>query len=576
MSFFFILCKMKIKSFLIKQDILIFATIYIFLFIVAIIFLTIPDFDFLNYQAYNCYSLLNNRFSQDFLAANTRTCINPLLYLPEYILMFKLNNHPYIFILISILDSVIVLFLIYKIVFLTFKKTSKLRGITAAFCILYVAFSPVMMNVLDFSRGDCKVAVFCLLSLYLILKNIFLQDSKKRSLQILLAGIFIGIAIGLKITAAVYFICIFFILLIYSFAKKIQKPLKMFILLVLPVFLCFLLLNGHWFYLCWKHYHNPIFPYYNNFFQSEYADFEKFMNADYGQLAPVNWQEFVFYPFFNAKEENFVHFFGIEDYIWDSRYAINYIVNVCIFIYSIFVNLFSKKNRLFKETNKNLFIFLAFFTILVYFVNLYLFGTYRYIVSSSVLYGITLSACILTLFSKLQNKILHKYIVSCIYVVILVFVYKFSSYGIYPPQNYVNYENKELNMKNITKVFEYEDLHFEDNSTVILHNEPTSYIAINQNENVSYIGVSYEYDGMLDLGNDESKKYLANRIDKILKSNQKVYYAQGDGMEDGNNEILENWERRYSRKLSNCREVNTKFFHKRAWWRSRLCEFNKI
>ncbi|MGN0013995.1 MAG: hypothetical protein ACI37T_01095, partial [Candidatus Gastranaerophilaceae bacterium] len=68
-----------------KIDIAVFVAIFIFLFIVSVLFLTTPNFDFLNYQAYNCYSLLNNRFSQDFFAANTRTCINPILYLPEYL-----------------------------------------------------------------------------------------------------------------------------------------------------------------------------------------------------------------------------------------------------------------------------------------------------------------------------------------------------------------------------------------------------------------------------------------------------------------------------------------------------------
>ena len=131
-----------------KQDMIFFIIITLFVYIISILYLTIPDFDFLNYQAYNCYSLLNDRFSHDFLVSNTRSCYNPLIYLPEYLLMFKLNNHPYIFILISQLDTIIALFLVYKILKKAFSvkksknnKNSSITGFNIFLCFFHSSYA---------------------------------------------------------------------------------------------------------------------------------------------------------------------------------------------------------------------------------------------------------------------------------------------------------------------------------------------------------------------------------------------------------------------------------------------------
>lgn len=561
-----------------KIDIAVFVTIFIFLFIVSVLFLTTPDFDFFNYQAYNCYSLLNNRFSQDFFAANTRTCINPILYLPEYLLMFKLNNHPYIFILISLLDSVFLLFLVYKLTILSFKDklNNCILGITVLFSVIYVACSPVMMNILDFSRGDGKIAVLCLLGLYLVLKNVFLPDSSKRNLQILLAGILLGIAFVLKSTAIVYVAGILAIVGIYGFSKKIQKPFKVFFLLASTVFICFVLLNGFWMYICYQQYHNPIFPYYNDIFKSEYADYINFVNTDYARIMPDGWLQFVFYPFFKVTQQNwefFNHFFGIEDFVWDPRYAINYIIVTLISIYSVLVLFAKKTNKLFECTNKNVCIGIILFTVFSYIINLFLFKTYRYIAASSALYGIILAMFVINVLNIIKRNN-YKNILICSYIVCIAFVYTTFVNGELPIR-YVNFIDGQFKMKQVSKIIEFQNYNYDDNSDVFLFGFVVSVFAVNQNKNVSYIGVPNDIAQAIAFEEDmEYSKYLENKIIQELKSNKKIYiiFSENPVNTEEIRNYMDAWKNKFNRKLVNCERINFEIFNTELPFDYHKCE----
>lgn len=109
-----------------KRDIFIFIGLYAAVVLFAVNNFMFPDFDWFNYRFYNCWSFLSDRMSVDFLVGNLRTCFSPLIDLPEYFLLFKLNFHPYLFSVICLFDNVLLLFLVYKISEAFFSSNTKL------------------------------------------------------------------------------------------------------------------------------------------------------------------------------------------------------------------------------------------------------------------------------------------------------------------------------------------------------------------------------------------------------------------------------------------------------------------
>lgn len=557
-----------------KNDIIIFSSIFVFLCVIVLNFLIFPDFDWLNYRFYNCWAFLTGRLSQDFIVSNFRTCINPLIDIPDYFLLFKLNNHPYFFIFISILDSTFFIFLVYKIAYEFLNNK-----FAVLFSVAYIAASPVMMLQMSFDQNDIKIAVLCLLAFYLILKNIFLNYSKKRNWMIALAGLIIGAALGFKLTAVVYAVSLSLIMLILY--RKIDKPFKTLFYFLSGIVIAFLIIDGFWLYLCYKIYHNPFFPYFNDIFKSEYADSIKLLDKDYSHLQPRSLQEFIFYPFF----KNFAdRLFGTDNFSWDPRYAINFTAVLFIAVFCIQSFLSSKKIDIdfLKVNNFNFILLLVLFSIIPYYVNLVFFCTYRYIVANSAVYGIVLYITVCLICSKMVYK---KYIITILSVIFLLYVYLTSNMG---DLEYVKRYNKTKNLK-YTNVLKYKDLHFEDESYVIILNTGVSVAAVGQNPNAYYIGFVFprkilqkELDVIKNFDIWYNTKfmysdYMEKKMEEILASDKKIYILYIESPEyrfglDG----LHLLDKEKKRRVENCDFIDMEIYNSTFWGvEIKKCEFNK-
>ena len=559
-----------------KKDICVFFGIYAFMAFIAIVFLIFPDFDWLNYRMYNCWAFLTDRMSVDFLAGNFRTCFNPIIDLPEYLLLWKLNNHPYLYNIICLFDSVCLLFLVYKFSCLLFNC----RGFySKSFPVAYIAVSPVMMLQMSFDQNDIKIALLLFIAFYIFIKNIFLPFAKKRNFLIFLAGIIVGIAMGLKLTAFVFLLS--FLLITLFLFKKIDKPFLTVGIFCLGVIPAFLAIDGYWLYKCYKVYHNPFFPYFNDIFKSEYAAFDRLLNQDYRHLAPINWQEFVFYPFFQCVG---TRLYGTDNFSWDVRYAVNFVVVVILS-----VGLFAAKsntalkNYMQKIVNLDYLLFMLLFSIVPFYVNLVFFGTYRYIIAASSLYGIILFVFILLLCEKCSNPKKFTAILSILFI-----VYSYTSSRIGDVEYIKKFEeNKDSVYK---QVLTLPDLHFEDNSVVILVNALTSVAVVNQNPNVKYIGYSLPQETIekerkvLEIVDPcyETKNLRSDYLQKMLadeiNSDKKLYilYVTSNEFRIAN-ESLFMLDKNYKRELENCAYTGMKTYNSVFWgtdiWK---CEYNIV
>ena len=388
--------------------------IFIWLFFLLIFSLadiinpTMPKFDWYNYRAYNCWAFLNGRLPIDFFASNLRTCINPIINLPDYFLILKVKNFYLVTILANIDISLIMLFL-YKIINFIFNNKSKLFNLMITFfCSLYVLISP-MPYVLPPIDGNCdvRIALLCLIGFYYLIKNIFSAPCKKRNIFIILCGFVFGLAMGLKYTASVFFITVVLMFLILR--KYIPKPLHSLTLFVIGGLTTFFLFGGLWMIYCYKVYHNPVFPYFNDVFKSEYSDFTRVHNTDYEYILPKDIFAYIFYAF--QMPEFPIHKIGYDEDIREYRWAISYILIALIYLYTFIEKYIrAEKNKVLSVDYfinlieyKYLYAILLFITI-SYFINTALFGTYRYIFADYCLFGLIVYIFAEILFKNVKSK----------------------------------------------------------------------------------------------------------------------------------------------------------------------------
>ncbi len=579
-----------------KKDLFIFITIYIVMVCVAISNFPLPDWDWFNYRFYNCWAFLTDRMTTDFFAGNFRTCFNPLIDIPEYLLLWKLNSHPYIFIFVGMIDSVLLLFLVYKIAedfFLKdciLSKTTPTQSISTnnlsekhiysvaiIFSLLYVLLSPVMIQQMAFGVNDVKIAVFILLAFLVFKKNIFLESSKKRNSLIFLSGFIIGLATGFKLTACIY--AISFVLIMLIFLKKINNPFKTIAIFCVGFIPAFLLVDGFWLYKVYKVYHNPFFPYFNNIFKSEFVAPIALLNSDTAHLKPQSVFEFIFYSFYQS---GFGRLFGNDNYSWDIRYAINFVLVICCFVLAILIKYINKlKIYINNFLNMDTLILLSLFTFLPLYINIIIFGSYRYIIASSALYGIMLFSLI-TILCKISAKQKLFSIIFCF--LFLIYAYSSQDYG--DVWFVKDVENNKTS--GYSKIYSIDDLKFKDNSAVILLNCATSAAVVKQNPNVQYIGAIMP-NGLLKREEDFLKffdpwlkcktiqsTYIEKLISDIIASDKTIYaIITRDEHERYAKETILYLDKTNRRTLENCTHTNMRIYESFFYGVDIIkCEFN--
>lgn len=456
-----------------KRDLIVFSAFWLFYGIVCMLFPLFPDADWMNYHHYNCWSFLNDRLGVDFLASNSRVCINPIVNLPIYFLIHLLNNHPKILFFLSAVDTAGLFFVFYKILDLVVQKQNTFlsKSFIIWYSISYVLLSPAIIIGLDTVKNDTVLALFLLTAFYLFLKYYFVDEKqnckKNRQVMLLISGVLTGTAFAFKLS--VFGVAFSIGLLFLIFYKKSKRPLKSLFFWILGGVTGFFAVNGWWLAKCYSVYKNPLFPNYNGFFKSPFADAVNFSGNDYWFSSAKNIFEFLFYPF--LKCDFFVRFF--ENFGVDYRFPIAYLSVILL----LFLLKYRKNNPLEQIIKKEYLLSILAVVSVSYCVNLILFASLaRYIISSILFCGLisTFVAIILSHFFKNQKKF-----TVCFLIGLLFFVYIFQKTGS------LDWRFLEKD-KPIKTVLNQPDLGFKDKSVVLFASINTSFLAVNQNKNVQY------------------------------------------------------------------------------------------
>ena len=457
----------KINS--LTKELIFFIVLYILSFAINFLNINLPHFDWLNYKFYDVWAFLNNRTSIDFAPAGFRTYFSNLSEIINYFFITKFNSHPILFIAINSINIPILIYIVYKISTYLFKDNL----FFVYFAVLVALFQPLLFFERGFGYNDITVAIPILLSFYLLIKNLFIGNSKTRNLYLFLSGAIIGTAFVLKPTTIVY--CFTVILSFLVLFKKLDKPLFVFLYFMLGFISSFILIDGVFRYTVYKQFSNPFFPYFQNIFFSQYAKDANIIGFDYSILRPKEIFEVIFYPFLKSNANTQ---FGDQWGVVDIRIPIAYVFSVVSLLLFVFKNIMKDKYNANYLINDNLFIFLLFFIILSYLINMLTFGVYRYIIASCSLFGILYIIVLYQIFSvlnlneKYKKRIIYIFL-SFLFLIIIIFT------GIL---------NAEISFSipKISKIIEIKDYSIQDNSTVFVSVSGSSYIIPFLNKNAKY------------------------------------------------------------------------------------------
>jgi hypothetical protein len=224
--------------------------------------------DLRNYHFYNAHAFLYQRLDIDILPAQLQTYINPFIDIPAYLMIRGLP--PIVTGLVMGLVHGLNLFLAFKISRYVLGSFSfpDAQAFALAFLAALLGFlGAANVGQLGGFAGDSTIAIFALAAVWYVLRGLdHTQPAGTRNVA--LAGLFAGMATGMKLTAATVIPTSAICLLVFSqgWGRKIRSTLLFGATALLGV----LLTSGYWMLILYLKFRNPLFPFYNSFFRSSY------------------------------------------------------------------------------------------------------------------------------------------------------------------------------------------------------------------------------------------------------------------------------------------------------------------
>ena len=300
------------------------------------------NWDQLNYHFYSAYDLLDGRLHKDFMAASIQGYLNPLAYVPFYLMVMH-NWHSILIASVLACAHSLNLILIYRICITSIAPNHAGARTTAALGTALAFLSPVYLLEVGTSFIDITTALPVLLGLLLILRCRHLHTGRTWSHPALLAGICLGGATGLKLTNVIYgpacAIALFFLV-------PDQKTFwKHTLLLTAGTLFGILVTYGYWGWALWLEFRNPFFPYFNKIFHSQ--DFFP-TSFKHQRFLPLGLIDYLTLPFRMILLRRWVY---LETFVPDLRFAALFVASgAAIFFFCLHKIRTNLQKRLSSET----------------------------------------------------------------------------------------------------------------------------------------------------------------------------------------------------------------------------------
>lgn len=343
--------------------------------VIAAVFMR-QDFswDLQNYHLYNAWSFLNDRLHVDLAPAMFQSYFNPLLDVPHYWLSVSLNwNARWVAFVAGCFQGLagFAVYLIARRVLVAGNQRSSVAVLLAAAgCVAYS-----FMMELGTSMGDATVAVPTLAALAIIVA-LATKAGRPPLRWIAIAGVLVGAASGLKLTAAPYAVALV-IASLWLPADTLRTRVCNASVLSFSVAVGVAITGGWWYWRMWTEFGNPLFPQFNHWFHAPLAAAIGYGDANLWQ--PRSLLEAVTFPFVIVGEPTRISELKVQPLLWPLLYVL-----------SLIAALFALRRRLVKFTlecvpQRNAQRIVVAFVAAAYVTWMFVFGIYRYTVALELL-----------------------------------------------------------------------------------------------------------------------------------------------------------------------------------------------
>ena len=240
------------------------------------------NWDWQNYHEYGAFALIKGRFNEDVAPGGIQTFLNPLAYLPPYLLRHYVGAPSWGMMLGAIhgLNLALIFWL----------SRSLLNGAATAWMlaasVVIAAFGPMTLSEVGTSFADILTALPVIAGV-----GLMLSAEPQHRARLVIAGILIGGAAGLKLTNMVFFVGA---VASFLFAARPRMALAWF---AVGGAIGGLGTGGAWSWMLWEQFGNPLFPFYNTVFHSPEAPVAAIADV---RFMPHSLWEAAAYPFYWA------------------------------------------------------------------------------------------------------------------------------------------------------------------------------------------------------------------------------------------------------------------------------------
>ena len=382
--------------------------------------------DLANYHYSNPYLFLHHSFNQDFWPASYyHVYLTPTADFLSYFLINYLSPLKATFIAGALQGiDLWLIFLICQILF-----ADKNNNIVIALILAFIGmFGAIGFTEIGIFKNDHIVSLFVLIFIYYQLR--FLRSyfyHTKWGIYLICGSISLGIALGLKLSAAPYVLSVFISYFFLPIPWKDRWKIITVWSIACGIGVC--ISSGYWMLILWKLHHNPIFPFLNNIFHS--PDFPE--DAWYFQrYLPHTLLAQLWYPVYFS-----FHGTIVDGYFRDLRYIFLY----SLFIIMIIVTLWKKIKRASYQKLDVALYWLLIFILFTYVFGQADFGSLRYILILEMLSPVLIYLLMQQLIA--HKKIRNISIISLFFILIITLIpqeinsrftsYKANYFSVIPP-----------------------------------------------------------------------------------------------------------------------------------------------
>ena len=254
------------------------------------------NWDAVNYHLYAGLSFVEGRLNQDFMPAGPQSYLNPIGYLPFYWLVTYVKSPVIIACSLAVIHSTLIYLTIVLIKLITSARFTQYQVLSTTILSL---LTNVYWHQVGSSFIDVYVGILVLMGLIFLIK--YSQNSGLRWL--LFSSFVLGIAVGLKLTAAVYAIALTFCALYIIVVRKHKKFMHFAYFSVSGV-IGAVLIQGWWAYQVYMVFDNPFYPYFNSIFCSGFHSCESIINF---RFVPESFIEALLFPIHMALPSSWLY-----------------------------------------------------------------------------------------------------------------------------------------------------------------------------------------------------------------------------------------------------------------------------